>query len=296
MAAQGQQGSPSTSASAKTAPEPSLQVVAEEYQRQVERFNASGSAQLLSRLFEEELELFPNNTITRIVCLGLNRITARMTWQGPRERSNYEQSTAPFHQFVFMTLLLDLLKKRHNITEVILQDPAFKEVEIAFFESLGFKVLRDPQAYFAVDAETFVYGPRFPRDLIIKFIGMAFPAVFIGENLNEAITFTQATNQGPAAPHLIEQLAKFRDAMRERPMSNFDNEHWCRGTSIYWNLRLERQEPSLGAEELEAEEEGSPPAEGGGRQISDIPAFGERPRSRGRRIFDLVAGPAHKRP
>lgn len=98
-----------------------------------------------------------------------------------------------------------------------------------------------------------------------------------------------------AKQSLVTVLNRFRHAATVRPMPLFDGHDCCQSTLIYWITPPERQEPSFAEEgPAQQEERGSPPAEGG-RQLSDTPPYGRRPRSSARRILDIVAGPAHKR-
>jgi len=248
--------------------QPSLEELAAEYRKQAEHWEASGSAQILSQVFEQELSLFPASIITQCVCIGLGRLISRMTWQGPREGAWYEESTAPLHQLVFLRQLLGLLRKKHNIQGVSFQDPTFTEVERAFLLSLGYKVFLHPKAFEVMHPTTFVFAPRFRKDLVVGLFRIAHPALYIGTDIDEAIAFAQImdgtsdpidntqhqqmnvmeepprTPLQPATQYTIDLLVRFREATAREPMPVFDKHQWCRDSAIYWLQQQERQDTS----------------------------------------------------
>ncbi len=251
--------------------------IAEEFDRHTQYWESSGAPQLLADVFEQDLSLFPNSTITKCVCLGLGNIAKHMTVPGT-------EHVASIKQLVVLQKLLILLRRKHSIAEVFFQDPKVTDVEAAFLKSLGYIIVEDPQAYNQVDENTLVFAPRFPNDLIVKCLGRAYPALYIGLDLDGAIEYVTQMNSNPnATPFIVDQLSRFRDAKSKTQMPILDNLRWCEDTFIYSTPEQERQDTPPTEEDIAqgSDRADSPPAEG-------------KPRSKRGRVFDKVKGTVRK--
>ena len=220
-------------------PQPSIEAVAENYRHYADAWDNSRSATQLKLEYETQFLYFGHNSMKRIVCLGLNNFTRQLI----SEAVYAGEGTASMHQLVFLIKLLELLRGQNSILDpdVYFQDPVFTIRETEFLTSLGYSVVSDPQAFNVVDGETLVFAPRFPHDLIPRFLAVALPAAYIGPDLQDAYEFVDETFTNRArATAIMGELRRFDHARNKQHMLIYDAQQWCQATRVYW-LRTDEE-------------------------------------------------------
>lgn len=223
-----------------------------EHRRQVQKWESSSNVQLLGNLLDPMFHLPPNVRITQCVCLGLGRLSPK-----DEEQQHIEQSKVVMEQMVFLTVVLDTLRRAHPMPDVIFQDPAFTEVEIGFLEGLGHTVLQDPKAYERLKstAATFVYAP-FPFNFVVADVFKTCqPTLFLGPILSavrdedkdilavEVLRGDQ--NLGEGKLRILEEgrlrrfekfreLKDYEEMAHMRGMPAFDMRLWYKALRLYW--------------------------------------------------------------
>lgn len=127
--------------------------------------------------------------ITRCVCLGLGNVVSHV-WFTPQKGSPRDGQRS-MNQLVILMKILTLLRKTNDIQYCYIQDPTFSKVEREFFQSLGFTILFDPEAFSKITTSTLVFAP-FANRLILKIFEKGPPAVFIGTGLANEDKYAQA--------------------------------------------------------------------------------------------------------
>jgi len=73
---------------------------------------------------------------------------------------------------------------KHDIQEVIFQDPAFNSRDKTFLESLGYTVLEDPEAFSKIDHNTFLFAPHLEVGPLATALENSTPAVCISNDID----------------------------------------------------------------------------------------------------------------
>lgn len=77
---------------------------------------------------------------------------------------------------------------KHNIQEVVFQDPAFNAQDKSFLASLGYTVLDDPQAFAKIDDNTFLFAPHLEVGPLATALENSAPAVCISNDMSGYVT------------------------------------------------------------------------------------------------------------
>ncbi|KAL9024749.1 MAG: hypothetical protein Q9196_006282, partial [Gyalolechia fulgens] len=118
--------------------------------------------------------------IDRCVVLGLGSL------------SNGRRSS--WWELVFLESVLDFLSlsssaenegPRDERLPVYIQDPLFNDVDIAFFNSLGFIVLSHPEAFEHMSTSTFLFAPHLELEVYRRTLKTAKPRLCVGTDLGE---------------------------------------------------------------------------------------------------------------
>ena len=141
--------------------------------------------QTLSDCFERKLRLFEDTKLTQYVCLGLGSLSNYYPYD-PWPKN-------PLHLLIFLTILVELLRKKHNIQDIYFQDPRFTAVDISFLRSQEYHVLDDPRAFEIIDSSTLVFAPGLHRNLYAQAFAKYRPALLIGNNLEAILRFMDAS-------------------------------------------------------------------------------------------------------
>lgn len=195
----------------------------------------------LSRLFDHE----HNFKLTHCICLGLGNFST----PHDEDERYLGDFTGPLHQLAVLTILLRVLREKHDIRTVYFQDPTFQPAEIQFLESLGYTVLDDPDAFDVMSASTFLFAPYCPYDVTARALRSALPALFVGNDPQEAGWSVMYRQRGPERVRAQQADVWFRFLMSTKDgepkmMPEFDREEWLTKTQVRWlrsdYKRLER--------------------------------------------------------
>lgn len=145
---------------------------------------------------EKDFSSLPGGVkITQCVCLGLGNFTRPFKYLksgdhaaclGPRNDS--------LLQLAALSIILEVLAKKHPVENVYFQDPKFTDFEVQFLRGLGYRVIEDPQAFSLVDSTTFLFAPVVCYDVWLKALEHASPALYIGNCVD--LTMTKIAEDG----------------------------------------------------------------------------------------------------
>ena len=238
----------------------SLADIGSELQKHLSYWQATKQLEVLKQLFSKSLlNSHSGNTITRCVCIGVGAFQPQRLWPEQfskisKEQLQYDVYSA-LDQMAFLTALLSLLRKRHENLEVYIQDPIYKDAEIAFLrDRLNYTVLQTPQAFDKITTETFVFAPYVAEDLVAEALEKAHPALYIGNNVDERIE--KLKKLGPAhsgdvevgtrsGVPMVDTYQRFGERVDLWPLRVPDARMcWCQGTFIHWRRPLEENASS----------------------------------------------------
>ncbi|KAL9005945.1 MAG: hypothetical protein Q9188_001310 [Gyalolechia gomerana] len=118
--------------------------------------------------------------IDRCIVLGLGSL------------SNGRRSS--WWELVFLESVLELLflsasSERETSSDwelkIYVQDPVFNDLDVAFFKSLGFIVLSDPEAFDYISPSTFLFAPHLEAEVYVRALKKAKPGLCVGTDLGE---------------------------------------------------------------------------------------------------------------
>lgn len=223
-----------------------------EFQKYLSYWQATEQLEVIDQLFSKPLhhKNHPGTTITRCVCIGVGAFQPQRSWPeiSPEEIQDLVHSA--LDQMAFLTVLLPLLRKHHDIQEVYFQDPTYNDAEISFLQDkLGYTVLETPQAFDKITTETFVFAPYVPEHIVAEALERAHPALYIGNNIDERVE--KLRTRGPtrlwgvemgteSGVPMVETYARFGEMVDVWPLLVHDARmKWCGDTYIHWRRSLE---------------------------------------------------------
>ena len=195
----------------------------------------SECCQQLRCFFERDVSSsLESRRLQNCVCLGLGSLTAG------RESSK--------HQLATLTWMLDLLRERHVIDPVVLQDPAFTPSDVRYLTRLGYRVLASPHGFQEIHHHTFLFAPHLERNVYATALEGALPPLCVGSDLQTLIDrpFIASTGDDEAAQAEIAIFQRFSNVMHSRAMPSFDGDTWCYFTNIYWSRDSSNREETEG--------------------------------------------------
>lgn len=113
------------------------------------------------------------------------------------------------------------------------QDPVFNDMDRTLLESIGFKVVQDPEAFSLVKGQTFLYAPGAERNHLVKMLAHN-PVMFFGSSLD-------STHSAKLEEDLFQQ---FLEHKRTLPLPEFESNptaFWR--TTLYWDSKEETEHP-----------------------------------------------------
>lgn len=191
--------------------------------------------EVLTRFFDHEHQ----TSITQCICLALGSFGTRQDAD-----TNFGEFVGPLHQLAVLTVLLQVLRTKHDIPNVYFQDPNFDPVEIRFLESLGYTVLDDPDAFGMMSSSTFLFAPYCPDSVNCWALESSFPALYVG-NRPHLVCWRIMNGQSGLErmrSRQIQTLFRFDHSTKgeESMMPIFDQEEWVTNAQVRW-LRPDRQ-------------------------------------------------------
>lgn len=184
----------------------------------------------LTRFFDYE----HNFQITQCICLGLGNFG---TFHD--EEQDLGDFTGPLHQLAVLTVLLQVLRTKHDIPSfyVYIQEPN-RPVEIDFLESLGYTVLDNPDAIDMMSSSIFLLAPYCPFDVTARALKTALPALYIGNDPKEVGWAIMYTQQGSERARAQQADIFFRFLVstsgQSKMMPEFDQEERLTKTQVRW--------------------------------------------------------------
>ncbi|WEW55962.1 hypothetical protein PRK78_001397 [Emydomyces testavorans] len=150
----------------------------EKYEWHRQRWIESQAWTAVKKVLEQELARFPG-TIYNCVAVGLGSPSGllRGGWVDRRSISMF--------QLAALESILGLLSqtKTINAENLYAQDPVFNDMDKKLLQSIGFKVVQDPQAFSMVEEGTFLYAPGAERVHLMKLLPHN-PVLFFGSCLD----------------------------------------------------------------------------------------------------------------
>ena len=136
--------------------------------------------------------------------------------------------------------MLRILRERHHIREIFIQDPEFVKNDKLFLQSHGFTVLEHPAACDKMSTSTFLFAPYLGYHVLTQALQVAFPALYIG-NAPQAYLENMVFHprgleeQTPQIQRMAVILRQFRDSSIDgEPLPDFDGQRWAQNTTIHW--------------------------------------------------------------
>ena len=174
--------------------------------------------------------------MSALVFDGLERICLRCSPHGIDEL-DLHGSKMPLLQLVFITNLVEILRKTQPIDHVIFQEPQFNDVDVTFLQSLGFAVVEDPEAQLKITNKTALFAPLNSFPLTAECLQISLPALYIGNEVNWLIDATRGRRRFSSTRRQdmrdIFQALDTATLVRQVPAFDWDS-GWCRGTSYHW--------------------------------------------------------------
>lgn len=79
-------------------------------------------------------------------------------------------------------------EKSHNEKlQIFIQDPVFNDLDVAFFQTLGFTALSDPEAFDHITPSTFLFAPHLEIEVYERALEKAKPRLCVGTDLGECL-------------------------------------------------------------------------------------------------------------
>ena len=196
----------------------------------VQHLQESKCHEVLTRFFDHEHKV----TITQCICLALGNFGIR-----DQEDTESGEFIGPLHQLAVLTVLLQVLRTKHDIRDVVFQDPSFRPVEIQFLDSLGYTVLDDPDAFDMMSPSTFLFAPYCPDIVTYKALKSPFPALYIGNDPRSVIISIMCRRSGlerMRARRQVDTFFRFANCTKqgESMMPVFDGEVWVADAQVRW--------------------------------------------------------------
>lgn len=124
-----------------------------------------------------------------------------------------------------------------------MQDPHFSDLDQLFLQSLGYAVVRDPEAFSHIDSRSLVYAIHCERPIYVKVWEGAWPALLIGNSLQHKLALNNDISSTPLDDILTESLPGGSTQKHQDLLSMVENsdevhfphlENYFSDTRIYW--------------------------------------------------------------
>lgn len=222
--------------SIKDAPESlSFEELSAEFERCIQHLQTAECHEALTQFFDHEHKV----NITQCICLALGSFGTRR-----HVKKSFGEFTDPLHQLAVLTVLLQVLRTKHEIPNIYFQDPVFQPVEVQFLESFGYIVLEDPDAFDKTSASTFLFAPHCPYDVGFMALKSSFPALYIGNDPRAVgwdIIHDECGLCGSecARVRLVDTFFRFHVSTRDDDSKNmmmpaFDRPFWVTTAQVRW--------------------------------------------------------------
>ncbi|KAL8718786.1 MAG: hypothetical protein Q9225_004118 [Loekoesia sp. 1 TL-2023] len=120
--------------------------------------------------FEEISRNFAHTNIKSCICAGLGSFNT-----SPRARL----------QLAAFETILEILRQRFEIEDIVFQDPAMDKLDKAFLRERGYTVVQHPEAQNAMTSTTFLYCPCISWEAVWEFLIVDHPALYYGPRFQD---------------------------------------------------------------------------------------------------------------
>ena len=189
------------------APDPS--VIAAQHERLAHQWKQRPQYKEIVDFFDQVLLKLDGFRIDRCMCVGMGSFTVSQFRTRWRDRNGNlckgfgsRDVNVSFSQLVAFESWIELLRKKHSISEVLFQDPAFHDSDRLYLTSKGYKVVEPPTCETLLSENTFLFAPCLTHPVLETFLGKAFPNVAV---VNPPQTLTYEL-KGPNKPHAYEYV------------------------------------------------------------------------------------------
>ena len=217
----------------------SLEQISRDFNSYKTHWEESATLQNLSQTFEQILQDTHHLVISRCICIALGTFARPL--KHPVSKSNYPNDA--LWQLVALIKILEILRRRHPVEEVYIQDPKFNEIETSFLRDLGFTVLEDPEAKGKMTSSTFLFAPHCEHGVLAMHLVAAFPALYMGNDLELILRdhrdsvaegsdedFEEQAIDGP----IEDTLSRFCEATAARVIFEPECEPWLTSMTARW--------------------------------------------------------------
>lgn len=197
---------------------------------------------------EKDFSSLPGIEITRCVCIGLGNFTRPFSHLksgdhaaglGPRNDS--------LLQLAALSVMLELLARRHSVAKVYFQDPRFTGFEKGFLRGLGYGVVDDPEAFGLVDSNTFLFAPVVGADVLVRALEHQSPALHVGNCVEWIIAGISDQDVDTRSEDWKATFCRFRNETIAREM-RFCKKYWM-GMDGSARVLLPKGKNNIGGEE-----------------------------------------------
>lgn len=88
-------------------------------------------------------------------------------------------------QLAAFETILEILRQRFEIEDVVFQDPAMDELDKTFLGERGYTIVQHPEAQNAMTSTTFLYCPCISWEAVWEFLIVDHPALYYGPKLED---------------------------------------------------------------------------------------------------------------
>lgn len=93
---------------------------------------------------------------------------------------SFNTSVRALAQLVAFEVILEVLRRKFDIRDIIVQDPAMEHLDEEFLKGRGYTVVKHPEAQNAIDETTFLFCPCISWVTIWEFLVVGQPCLFYG--------------------------------------------------------------------------------------------------------------------
>ncbi len=133
--------------------------------------------------------------------------------------------------------ILDVLRWKFDIGEVMIQDPAMDQLDEEFVREKGYTILQHPEAQNAIDETTFLFCPCIPWVTVWEFLIVGRPCLFYGprqEDLEKMMEM-QGDGGGTKEDEWNEVFLTFKGGRKSVEIAVAEAYQWPRNELVWFD-------------------------------------------------------------
>lgn len=204
-----------------------LRSVSSSFDRYTKLWKDSPCLKNLKTIIQDNI-LASDIEITNCVCLGLGSFAG----------GTFPETS--FFELAALDTVLELLRQKHDINQVYMQEPVYNTLDEDFLRSLGYQIVPSPEGFEKVNKTSFLFAPHLEWPIYLTALQNALPSLCIGNSM-------QGYLESPTERTSSEARIVFQDSVdrySSRAMPDFDRSSWCESTAIYWREPVEVDDDS----------------------------------------------------